>query len=141
MPSLHLIASLVARQTVRMTLNDAVAAEVRAEMARQRISARRLAEMSGIPHTTLARKMRGAARLDLDDLQDVADALGVDVYALIPPRPVRVAQGDSSSGVVNIRCGSRRHPDVALSTFWADHEPAGTVIQIAALTSRNGDAA
>jgi len=74
------------RHTVAMTFNQTVAAEVRAEMARQRMSARELSRRSGLAQATLARKIRGDAELGLDDIDVIAEALGVDVVDLIPRR-------------------------------------------------------
>lgn len=54
----------------------AVAAEVRAEMARQRVSVVRLSDTTGIPARSLARRLRGEGRLDIEELARIAAALG-----------------------------------------------------------------
>jgi transcriptional regulator with XRE-family HTH domain len=63
--------------------------EVRAHLARlleQRgMSGRQLARETGIPQPSLSRKLRGAAPLDVDDLEAIAGALGIPVADLVTP--------------------------------------------------------
>lgn len=61
---------------------DRIAAEIRAEAARQRKSGRALALSMERPVTTVARWMRGA-NLGLDEIELFAEALGVTVVDLI----------------------------------------------------------
>lgn len=58
-----------------------VAAEVRAEMARQLMSQDKLGQLSGIPQSTLSRRLSGDPRwpFDTNELAAVAEALGVPV--------------------------------------------------------------
>jgi transcriptional regulator with XRE-family HTH domain len=65
------------------TANEAVAAEIRAEMARQMISGRELARRVQKPETTIARWLRGKTQMSLDDVEMLAKALGVDPVDLI----------------------------------------------------------
>lgn len=65
------------------TRNSAVAAEIRAEAARRRITGRELARRVARPVTTVNRYMRGETDMSLDDLEVFARALGVTTVDLI----------------------------------------------------------
>lgn len=54
-----------------------VAAEVRAEMARQRLSSQDLAEQINFTTSTLHRRLTGQVPFDMEELFLVANALGV----------------------------------------------------------------
>lgn len=56
---------------------ELVAAEIRAEMARQRMTQATLAERLGIDRSTISRKLAGEHPFDLLDLERIADVLGV----------------------------------------------------------------
>lgn len=58
-------------------LNAAVAAELRAEMGRKKISARDLAQLSEIPYGTLRRYLAAERHIDVAVLDQVTGALGV----------------------------------------------------------------
>lgn len=66
-----------------MALSELVAAEVRAESARRRITGRELSRRVDVPFTTLARWLRGKSPIPLDELDSIASALGLDVVTLI----------------------------------------------------------
>lgn len=66
-----------------MSGNERLAAEVRAEAARQRISTRGLAEKMSEPPSTVARKMRAETAMTLDEIEAFAKALGVTVVDLV----------------------------------------------------------
>jgi transcriptional regulator with XRE-family HTH domain len=61
------------------SLSQHVAAEVRAHLARQRISGRRAALMLGWTPPYLSRRLTGEIPFDVDDLAKVADLLGVPI--------------------------------------------------------------
>lgn len=63
-------------------LNERVAEEIRAILARRRLSATELARQMGVTQSYLARRMTGVQPLDLDDIQRVARALDVQPLAL-----------------------------------------------------------
>jgi transcriptional regulator with XRE-family HTH domain len=65
-------------------LNDAVLEEIRVWMARRRLNQSELAELLGEGQPWVSRRLGGRTPLTVDDLQRVADALGVDVLALLP---------------------------------------------------------
>lgn len=67
----------------RPSLEARVAAELRAELARQGRSRRWLAEQTGQPLTTVARWVKGTTAPGLDELELMAEALGTTVVALL----------------------------------------------------------
>jgi transcriptional regulator with XRE-family HTH domain len=68
----------------RPSLNDRVAAEIRAEMARQRLTLRELAETLGVSHTWVGNRLTSVQPIDFVDVEKVAAALGVPVSRLLP---------------------------------------------------------
>lgn len=71
-------------------LTNQVAAEVRAHMARVRMSQVKLAEILGLPQTSVSKRLRGITPFRIDELGTVAAALGVHPAALLggnPPSP------------------------------------------------------
>lgn len=78
------------------TLRELVAGELRATLARKRISAAALARQLGWSQTYMARRVDGRAPLDVDDLEKIADVLEVTVADLLPRRQRAVTNGSSS---------------------------------------------
>lgn len=70
--------------TTRPTLSAQVAEEIRALLARRRISGRHLAEATGMSQSAISARLTGATAIDLDDLQRIAAALDVRVLDLFP---------------------------------------------------------
>lgn len=64
-------------------LAAAVSAEVRAAMARKRMSAKGLAEAAGLSPSYLSKRLRDEAALTINDLQAVCSVLGVDVLEMM----------------------------------------------------------
>jgi predicted transcriptional regulator len=64
-------------------LYQGVAAEVRAEMARQRLSQGRIAAQMGVSQAAVSRRIIGEVPFDLQDLSKVADILKVSTVELI----------------------------------------------------------
>jgi DNA-binding Xre family transcriptional regulator len=62
---------------------ERIAGELRAHMARQRITATVLSEAVGIPQATLSRKLNGKSGFTLDELFAIGDQLGVDVTEVL----------------------------------------------------------
>lgn len=60
------------------TTNEAVAGELRAELARQGLTASQLAQRFGSSDMTVGRRLRGQVPLTLDELDTICDALGLD---------------------------------------------------------------
>ena len=65
-------------------LNDAVAAEVRAEVARQALTQQQLADRLGEGQWWVSRRLTGDVAWEIADLMRVAEALGVQVTQFIP---------------------------------------------------------
>jgi transcriptional regulator with XRE-family HTH domain len=58
-------------------LAAAVAAELRLLVQQRKLSGRKLAELSGLPTSNVAAKLRGVRPVDMSDLARLAGALGV----------------------------------------------------------------
>ena len=67
-----------------MSPHEAVAAEVRAQLARNRLSGRRAAEMLGWKQTYMSRRLTGAVPFDVDDLAALAELLDVPIGQFFP---------------------------------------------------------
>ena len=65
------------------TLSQRIAARLRAERARQRLTIREVEARSGVPAPSLYRYFSGARAFPLDALGAVCEALGVDVEDLL----------------------------------------------------------
>lgn len=66
---------------------ELVAAELRAHLARQRLSGRALAKMLGENQTWVSRRLAGHVPLDTDDLQRIAEVLGLTPMELLAGVP------------------------------------------------------
>ncbi|MFJ2297360.1 helix-turn-helix domain-containing protein [Oerskovia paurometabola] len=62
---------------------EAIAAEIRAERARQKLSQVALAEASGVPRSTLVKLEAGSRPIDMEQLRLIADALGISQWELV----------------------------------------------------------
>lgn len=69
------------------TTPSQVAAAVRAEIARAGLSHRKLAAAMGINRGVLHRRLNGTVRFRADELQAIADYLGVPVSRFYDPLP------------------------------------------------------
>lgn len=69
------------------SLRERVAAEVRAEMARQKLTGVGLARVLNCSQQSASRRLIDGKGLALDDLPLIADWLGLTVVDLISPRP------------------------------------------------------
>jgi transcriptional regulator with XRE-family HTH domain len=67
------------------TFREAVAEEVRAALARRRVSASALARKLGKSQTYVWRRLSGETAFDTDDLEAIAGILDVTVVDLLPP--------------------------------------------------------
>lgn len=68
------------------TYSDSVAAEVRAEMGRQRLSQRQLAARLGWDPRMLSRRLNGEVAFSTSDLDAISDALSIPLSTLTSPR-------------------------------------------------------
>src|SRR5262245_60778718 len=80
----------VMETTDRPRLNDLIAEEIRALLARRRLSASDLARMTGFTQRAISRRLTGEKVIDADDLDRIAAVLEVDVTDLLPAREGRV---------------------------------------------------
>ncbi|MGC5664958.1 helix-turn-helix domain-containing protein [Micromonospora sp. WMMD723] len=65
-------------------LRDSVVVAVRVEMARQRMSQTKLAELTGFTQAYISRRMTGETPFDVVDLERIAGALNVPPSAFFP---------------------------------------------------------
>lgn len=67
------------------TLSELVAEEVRALMARRKVSGRELATQLGVSPSWISYRLSGKQPIDVNDMHRIARALGVGVHELLPP--------------------------------------------------------
>lgn len=65
------------------TLSEKISSELRAELARQRLSQAEVALAMGRSQAYLSRRLSGDIPFDVDDLAQLAEILGVPVAALL----------------------------------------------------------
>lgn len=94
------------------TLSALVAEEIRALMARKRMSGRQLATQLAVSPSWVSYRLTGTQAIDLDDLALIANALSVSVLDLMPPQAAsRGAGGRSGTPTQTIvRVDSSDHP-------------------------------
>lgn len=74
-----------------LTLRERTAEEIRALLARRKMSATQLGREMGISQAYIWRRLSGETAFDLDDLEKIAAILGVEVIDLLPrPMPGRL---------------------------------------------------
>lgn len=66
---------------------ERVAAAVRAEMARRRVTQQTVADRLGITQMSVSRRLRGLTPFTAGEVLMVADLLGVDPATLMPSEP------------------------------------------------------
>lgn len=76
---------------MRTDVRQRVAAEARAELARQRRTQEELAEAIGLSQSTVSRYLRGEYDFRLSELQATADFFGVPLIKLLGEEALRVA--------------------------------------------------
>jgi transcriptional regulator with XRE-family HTH domain len=79
-------------------LRRRTAEEIRVLLARRMMSAAELARRTGMKQSTLARRMTGETAFDLDDLEAIAQALGVAVQELLPSAETVAKSGQAEFG-------------------------------------------
>ena len=93
-----------------MTSYKAVADEVRAELARQRISGVRAAKALGWTQNYIQRRLSGVVPFDVADLQAIADLLEVSVTNFFPVQSPEIRK--PAGFLVPRRIGQVTSPDV-----------------------------
>lgn len=89
----------------RTRLTEQVAEEIRALLARRRISGRELARRMEKSHSWVNFRLTGAQPITVDDLQDFAAVLNVEVTDLLPH--ARAVRTEPSEGRTVVVSGSR----------------------------------
>jgi transcriptional regulator with XRE-family HTH domain len=101
------------------SLNELVASEIRAWLGRRRLTGRQLAAKIGASQTWTATRLRGEQEITLNDLERIADALDVEIAALLPstvnktysPPPVRTTGPRSQRVLLAPGHALERHPN------------------------------
>jgi transcriptional regulator with XRE-family HTH domain len=70
---------------VRRDASEAIATEVRAALARQKLSQSELAEKLGWTQVKVSRRLRSVGQLSIEELEQISDALGVSITELTSP--------------------------------------------------------
>lgn len=84
-----------------------IADEIRAEMARQKLTAVSLAARAGVKRGTLARKLRGERDFTFREVEGVAQALGMPMWRLVAGAETRPrANGYTIQGATRGDLGS-----------------------------------
>lgn len=66
------------------TLSERVAEEIRALLARKRVTGRELSRRLGVSSPWVSQRLTGATEIGLNDLERIARALDVEIAALLP---------------------------------------------------------
>ncbi len=103
-------------QAGRGGAREHVAEEVRALMGRHRVSANRLAVMTGLTQSSMSRRLSGRYPFTVDELEVIAEAFGVPITALF-------GGGDRPGGLP--RLDSNQQPSGSLSP-----QVTGTVVAL-----------
>lgn len=72
------------RNRVARTADEHIAAEVRAELARQQGTGKQLGSVLGLSAFAVSRRLRGLTPFSVSELQATAKYLGVDLADLLP---------------------------------------------------------
>lgn len=88
-----------------MRLNDRVAAEVRAELARRQMTQQDLAAIVGMSQASVSERLRGKTMFTLDDIERFATALEVHPAVFLDATPNRPRPPSPSTD----RYPTRRH--------------------------------
>lgn len=84
------------------SLSESVAEEIRAALARKRVTGRELARRLQVSSPWVSQRLTGATEIGLNDLQRIANAIDVDLYDLLPAR-TRTGGGGSSGDLITVR--------------------------------------
>jgi transcriptional regulator with XRE-family HTH domain len=91
------------------TYGEKVAAEVRGEAARRRVTSARLAAALDVSTGSMSRRMTGKQPFTVDELALVADTLGVQVEDLLPHPDSNWESIDSLAQVIEMFPRPRAH--------------------------------
>lgn len=112
------------------TLSELVAEEIRALMARRRMSGRQLAAKLGVSPSWVSYRLTGTQPIDVNDMHRMAGALDVGIHDLLPPPEVAasaVVPSSSSEGMgYRRRRGREDEPGDVTSAYRSVTERAVT---------------
>jgi transcriptional regulator with XRE-family HTH domain len=112
-----------------MTRSEEVAAEIRAALARRKMSSRQLARLMDLPTATVGRWTSGVTPMTLDQAGAVAEALGLDLLDLIPRR--LAATGTTGAATFAPRAVTERVVVNAQTCVIDGEQPMATVVTLA----------
>ena len=75
---------MICSMTDTYSLSERVAEEIRALLARRRMSGRQLAAALGVSQTWMSSRLSGSTPIDLNDLERIAQVLSIDASNLMP---------------------------------------------------------
>lgn len=93
-----------------MTLSEAVAEEIRVLLVRRRMSGRQLAAMLNVSQTWMSTRLNGTTPIDLNDLERIAAALGVDVMDLFPREGRLIATAATTANTARVSNARKTRP-------------------------------
>ncbi len=73
----------MAMPAMQITMSEAIGEELRAAIARVRLSGAALGRHLGKPQPWISRRLTGSVPFDVDELDAVCDLLGIDIVALM----------------------------------------------------------
>jgi len=106
--------------TNRESLREETAGELRALLARRRVSASELARRLDWKQSYMARRIDGRVALDLDDLQAIARAMEISVLELLP----RSVRNDARQATMDLKSALTERP-MPTQRRPADNRPTG----------------
>lgn len=101
------------------SLNSQVASEIRAMMARRGISGMRLARILGVSQPWVSTRLVGATAITINDVERIAEALGVRALDLFP----RAAERTSDAVLATIGFDRPRRPGPRLRRVTEEYSP------------------
>lgn len=115
------------------TLREGIAEEVRALLARRRMSGVQLAKRIGKSHTYVSRRLTGETAFDADDLEQIAHALDAQPTDLLPKPVTRQFRKSLGIGERVVAVGGADRPSRTAQTGKAvarrSHRPGRAVSQ------------
>src|SRR5688572_16396367 len=94
----------------RTSLSERVAEEIRAQMARKRITGATLAKTLKVSPAWISYRLSGKQPIDLNDLEAIAEALGVAVADLFPADIGQIRRTNHGSSSPPVRPRDTRPP-------------------------------
>lgn len=90
------------------TLSELVAEEIRALMARRKVSGRELSAKLGVSPSWISYRLSGKQPIDVNDLLRIANALGAGVHDLLPSPEAAAMAVEPTEPPAKVRAGGPR---------------------------------